>query len=250
MKKYRILYLIFALFFIACGGGNTNLGFNYNTGKIDAKAKLGRLSDAKVEIYEIENDGTETLKWEEKTSKSDSLDDIGKFNSHINELSPNRLYLYEVIGGENWDVDEDGKKDSRSTTNKGVLRALANGRDFKKAGEYFNVTVASEMLYESVAKYYKYFDSQKLNESLVSQSKDFVKDIDNDAKVDMNDILTFNPVTDRDRLVSLYNIKLPKIILLEIDSILGHIDTGGVTTGVTLFKDGIKAYIVMAIMVL
>ena len=235
--------------FASCGGNSAWAPHKVAT---QATVMAGRLANADVEIFLIENDGSLHSQWKEKTSSSQDFEEIGKFNAHIRELKENRFYLYKVTGGEDWDVDQDGIKDDKPTPNRGTLRAIATEKDFKTAGEYFNITVVSEMLYESVAKHLVYFKSERLKKDLTQQVKNFIKDVDNDGDIDKNDMLTFNPVTDKNRLVSLYKYKLPKIvrdvhddkvILLDIDKVIGQVKTNGTAENVILSRNGEIAYV-------
>jgi hypothetical protein len=91
-------------------------------------AQLGRLANAKVNIYRLTNDGAWQLLWEETTSSSDQLEEIGLFDSHQRELKDEKYYIYEVIGGEDWDTNDDNIIDNKPTQNKGTLRLIALGK--------------------------------------------------------------------------------------------------------------------------
>ena len=119
-------------------------------------AALGSLANATVEIYEVNNNGSLSLKWSENTSSGDTLNKIGRFDLHEAELDANKFYLYKVIGGMDWDANSDGIKDNNPTENKGTIKALAKGSEIQEAGKDFRVTIASEIVYEKVAKTLKH----------------------------------------------------------------------------------------------
>jgi hypothetical protein len=251
MKFVKIFLIFFILIlFTACHGSNDNEGSN-NSSK--GTAQLGNLADANVSIFKIENKGSFTLLWNEKTSNGDTLDKIGKFNTHSNELNNDDYYLYKIVGGKDWDSDDNGIKDNNYTENKGVIRLIAKGSDIKKAGNNLRVTFASELVYEKVIKYIKYnFNKANFQTLLNENIKKVIKDVNNNGNVDIQDMIQFNPTADKDKLSDLYKIKISSILnvihkgkvpFLNISNILGSIDTNGTAYAVTLSSDGTKAYV-------
>ena len=87
-------YLFFLIFLVLIGCGNNG----DSDSNVYGIAQLGNLGDAEVKIYKIEENGSKTLKWTERTSEGKSLKSIGLFNSHSNELEDNVYYLYEIPG--------------------------------------------------------------------------------------------------------------------------------------------------------
>jgi len=271
LKFVKSLLLVLALFiFVGCGGGIPSNNVE-NTNEVEtpssdngvateessitlATAKLGNLANANVTIYKVEDNGTLTIKWNEITSSGDILDEIGKFNIHANEMEDDSFYLIKVKGGCDWDVEDDGEKDISCTQNKGTIRAIAKGRDIKRIGNDFKVTLVSELVYEKVAKYlYSNFNKTTFESKLTKVIKEIIKsDIDGDGKIDINDMAKFDPVKDKDKLANIYKIQyqnLVKIVhskklpLLNINYQIGHFDTDGGAISVTLSKDETKAYV-------
>ncbi|WP_457593285.1 hypothetical protein, partial [Hydrogenimonas sp.] len=249
-----ILLALTALFLSACGGGSgTAENGNNNSVSIYGIAQLGYLSGADVEIYRIENNGTMTLQWREKSSSGTTLDEIGRFDLHIDQLDPNGYYVYNIIGGEDWDADDDGIKDQSATINNGVIRAVVKGSDIIEIGSEFRVTLASEMLYEFVAKTLKYeFNVNTFQDTLKEMAAKIVTDIDGNGDVDIKDIVLFNPVEHKNRLKNLFKAKWEEWIQIVHDGripafhysqILGSTDTPGSANGVAISSDGTKAYV-------
>ena len=220
-----------------------------------ATAKLGNLADANVTIYKIENNGIVTLKWNETTSSGDTLNEIGKFNIHANEMEDNSFYLIKVKGGCDWDVEDDGIIDTNCTQNKGIIRAIAKGRDIKSIGNSFKVTLVSEIVFEKVIKYlYNDFNKTTFESNLTKAIKEIiVYDIDGDGKIDVNDMAKFDPVNDIYKLADDYQIEFQNLLttihlgkipsLNSIDYKIGYFDTNGDAYSVVLSKDETKAYI-------
>ena len=173
------------------GGGGTS--FTPVRGK--SIVELGRLADATVDIYEL-NEG-DTLcklpdpKWKDiKTSGNNKeLPKIGVFNAHISELNPNKYYLYRAKGGMDWDYNDDGIKDLTPTPNKGTINLIIKGSDVK---DYLEVTAASEMIFRKMGC------KEISKDELDSLAKELVqKDLDGDGKIDSKDVAKYNPVKDK-----------------------------------------------------
>ena len=218
-----------------------------------ATAKLGNLANANVSIYKVEDDGTLTLKWREITSSGNTLDEIGKFNIHANEMEDDSFYLIKVKGGCDWDKEDDGEIDENCTQNKGTIRAIAKGSDIKIIGDNFKITLVSELIFEKVAKYlYNNFNKTTFELNLTKAIKEvIVSDIDGDGEININDMAKFEPVQDKDKLANIYKMQFQNLIetihfnkipLLNINYQIGHFDTYD-AWHVALSNDETKAYI-------
>ncbi len=119
--KRTILLMITSLLLIGCGSNETK------DSAIDKTSKkyFGMLSNATVNIYEL--GGAKKLLFSEKTSTGKMMDDIGNFNDYSNSFDSKKFYLYEVSGGENWDIDKDAKLDKIPTTNDKFYRSIYKG---------------------------------------------------------------------------------------------------------------------------
>jgi len=276
VKELFRVFIIGLMFVVltACGGGsdlgNTNGTKNsYNNesntagtqnssdSKIHtATAELGNLAGAMVKIYKIEDNGTRTLLWQERTSDGYELNEIGKFNSHIEDLDDDTLYLYTVKGGEDWDSDDDGIKDAISTKNLGVIRAIAKGKDFKQADENFRITAVSELLYETVhTKLANNFNKNSYYKALNDEASKFLNRVFYDTdKVTLYNILTFNPVSKNNHLnIDIYNRVVKDILqgrLLLRDGYSSVLKMPNIVqngNAITFSKDGKKAFIANSI---
>ncbi|WP_456399441.1 hypothetical protein [Persephonella sp.] len=193
------------------GGGKTSSEINEKE-KHYGIAQLGYLSEAKVEIYEIKNDGTLSLKWTETTTSGSSLEEIGRFYSHADELNPGSFYLYKISGGYDWDSNDDGSIDPSPTENKGIIRLVVKGYDIKNHNN-FRVTLASEIVYEKIAKFLKYsYSPTSFYSILLEAVKSTISDINGDGTVNMLDLLAFNPSLHKNSLVSVYKNNFGSIV--------------------------------------
>ena len=123
MKKIALFIIVF---FVLTGCGSNDSKNNTNN-IIDKNSKkhFGTLSNATVNIYELGK--SKKLLFSEKTSTGKIVDNIGNFNAHTDSFDSKKFYLYEVSGGENWDIDKDEKVDKTSTVNKMFYRAIYKG---------------------------------------------------------------------------------------------------------------------------
>ena len=143
MKLVKLLLFTSLLLLGLVGCSNTK-------DSVKGTVMLGNIANATVKIYEVDSNGLKKLLWSELSSDAKNLADIGKFNVHQSKLKANQLYLYEVSGGEDWDYNDDGIKDSSFTQNQGTFRSIIYGKDVTTLGDNFTVTYLSELLYQSV----------------------------------------------------------------------------------------------------
>jgi len=220
---------------------------------VTGTAKLGNLADADVTIYKVEENGSTTLLWRETTSGGTTLEDIGKFDLHTEDLNETDFYLYRVEGGKDWDADDDGVMDANYTVNKGVIRSIALGSDIQLADDGFTVSYATELLYEKVVLNLKYnFDKSAFGALLLEKTAEVVGDVNGDGNVDMQDMLTYDPQSDAGQLTDLYRTRRQTLLdtlhtgktpMLELSAEIGAYDTVGKAWGVALSSDGTKAFV-------
>ena len=112
---------ILTFILVGCGSGST-----YS--KVDKKSKVhfGLLSNATIKIYELGEE--KKLIFNETTSTGTTLEEIGNFDTSSISFDGAKFYQYEISGGENWDIDKDGKMDTISTQNSQVFRAVYKGK--------------------------------------------------------------------------------------------------------------------------
>ncbi len=213
--KYFIMFSLFLLTFgfMGCSEENNSATPSTTTPNTEARAQLGNLANAQVHIYKIEDNGSLSLQWNETTSSGNTLDNIGKFNSHINELELNRFYIYEVVGGEDWDFDDDGILDENYTLNNGKIRAVANQNDIKYVGSNLKVTLASEILYELVERNITHdFNATTFESLLDTTAQSIVYDIDNNGKINVRDVLVYTVPSYKPMLNTTYNTQLDTLL--------------------------------------
>jgi hypothetical protein len=168
------------------------------------KAQLGVMAEAEVKIYEL-NGTKRVLIATEYTSKGTTIDTIGNFNLNLAKLNGSKFYIYEVSGGLDWDVEDDGVINVTPTPNKGTFHLIAKGDAILNIDK-FTITILSEVVYQKVLPY---INSDKMEERLDASSKEVIKtDINKDGNIDLKDILNYDPVKDRPKVISSYQAKI------------------------------------------
>lgn len=140
----------------------------------NAYAQLGSINlvDANVKVYEIISSATYELLYEETTASD------GTFNAHLENLESNKYYLYEV---------------SKGNGNAGTVRAIVKGEWLLNKTQPFIVSLASEMVYDLVAKYIKYdFNTATIDSHLNTAAALVVNDVNVDGVIDVKDSIVFN----------------------------------------------------------
>jgi len=193
--------------------GNTGKSVRYvHVTRPFGRIRCNAIADATVKIYEITNDSNLTLKWTETGSNGESLDEVGVFDTHSEEVDPEKYYLFEVSGGLEMDSDLDGKIDSNSSENFGKIRAVARGSDIIALKSEFTISIASEIFYRRIvgdavgpgaipALQSLYFYEDQKADKIASF---IVEDIDADSDTDLRDLLRFDPYRDPHGLKGLY----------------------------------------------
>lgn len=226
MKKITIFLIL--LLFIGCGGSSKQSSFvdknssssepestesttpNEN-GVVDklGKAQLGVMANATVKLYWLDG-GEQKLLSTEITSHGDSIESIGNFNLHIELLEDNKLYLYEVSNGEDYDADDDGNIDETPTQNRGSFQLIAKGDDLKRA-KRVNITIVSAIIYKLVQPYLS--SSSDIDSKLLTFSREVIqKDITGDGVIDMDDIYNYDPISSKPNLVQSYRDKISEML--------------------------------------
>ncbi len=217
--KSLLLSTITAIILTACGGGGSDSTPDTSIAPDPtpitesttlAKAQLGALSGATVEIHELGVTPYKLL-YTETTSAGDSVEKTGNFDSHHDSLEDEKFYLYTVSNGLDVDANDDGVMDAIPTVNNGSFHAIVQGKSVKKVKGDFKVTIASELLYQKVKA--DIDETTQLEEKLSSSAKEiFQKGIDDDIEITNEDILQYNPVEHKEVFQEAYQEKLPEII--------------------------------------
>jgi hypothetical protein len=237
---YKITYKV-------CDSAN-NCASDYRNVRVSAFAiaALGRLEDAKILIYEIKQDGSKELLFEEKSSKSYHLDSMGWFDLHTDSLKDDKLYLIKIENGKDWDINNNGIKDSSYQDNLGKIRAFGYGSDIKALKNNIKIGVVSELLYELSAKDFKYnFNYDNFKNILNNNSAKILNS--NDYK----DVLSFDNVSKeglKEHLKAKFNdfsnlILQNKKLLLNYKSSIKSLSTIDFARYITINKNYSKAYI-------
>ena len=171
----------------------------------------GALAGATMNIFKLESNGDKTLLFSETTSGGD-LSTAGLFDAHVAFLQDDSWYLYELSGGEDVDADRDGVLDTVATPNLGSWHLFAKGSDLK-AQSQIHVSMASDIVYHK-------FDCQlhSAPDALTTASVNktianvLAQDVNNDASIDMADILNFDAVTQSGKLSPVYQRKQAEIL--------------------------------------
>jgi hypothetical protein len=217
IKIIKQLYLLILVsLFLGCGSGGNSSSTdqpenNENTTiKLLGKAQLGVLSKATVKLYKLAGVERKLLATE-FTTTGETIDEIGNFNLHVEKLEGNTFYLYQVEGGADYDVDDNGIIDDVATTNQGTFHLLVLGRHIK-ATKHANITAISEVIYQKVKDTLN-LETKQLEIEIEKLTKEIIKkDINEDGFVGIEDLLKYNPIIDRDKLEVTYQNKISKII--------------------------------------
>ncbi|MCH9739885.1 MAG: hypothetical protein K0U38_03455, partial [Epsilonproteobacteria bacterium] len=162
-----------------------------------AKAQMGRLLGATVNIIKLNSDGTQDTIYSTTTNSEGSLNRVGNFELKDEMLEDDAFYIYEVSGGQDIDTDDNGIADANSSKNSGKLRLLTKGIWVKNAMHKVRVTPLSELLYS----YVEQFSYAELEVKLNEYAKILLKtSLDGDSTVDVKDVMIFDPLNNQDAL--------------------------------------------------
>jgi len=200
-------------------------------------AYLGNIASATVNIYEMDVDGNRLLRWTETTSGGTLLEEIGLFDTHSSELSADKYYLYEIVGGEDWDSNDDGVLDQNATINNGVFISIVQGAlvqrlenftvsylsdyfsrylqyalyredlsevEMSLLADIFDANVSDyEALMSELYQYHPSRDFDKLSDDLKNLVPDMVEAIKTNTPLDITDYITMNGITIENQEVGL-----------------------------------------------
>jgi hypothetical protein len=157
----------------------------------NAKASLGLLAGAKVELFELQQNGNIVSMYETETTNDGTYNGSGNFDVYI--MDENNYYIVQVSGGVDLDSNSDGIIDT-AVDNQGVIRGIYRGSWLKNINT-FSVTALSEVLYSQVVQYYKYgFSDASLQAKIQNKIEGILKeDINLDGSLDYIDIYSYSP---------------------------------------------------------
>ena len=179
-------------------GGATSGGTGAGGELVEARAVLGALSGATVRVFrypDLANPIYSTI-----TLSDNSPTSGGGFGIPVDLLNDADLLLLEVQGGTDIDANDDGTTDAKPTVNHGSIHALVDGARLKAGGVI--VSIVSEVAYRSLN--YRLGIPQpasairseldRLGHVLLKTS------VDGNASLDRNDLLAWNPLTQKNAL--------------------------------------------------
>ena len=129
----------------------------------------------------------------------------------MEKLEDDTFYLYEVSGGEDYDVNDDGIIDTTPTPNKGTFHLLVLGSHVK-AIKKATITVVSEIMYQKLLASLS-LEKSDIQIKMENLAKEMIKeDINSDGFVGIEDILKYNPILDKAKLHPEYQHKTIRVI--------------------------------------
>ncbi len=168
-------------------------------------AQFGLLKNATVIIAKIPlAGGSLKLAFEEKTTGGD-MRTAGRFNTHSSELEDKVYYIFATKGGTDIDPDGNGRENKSPFKGNSLSGAIVRGEWLKTLGnKAFRLTPLSTHITnissDNISSY------SHLREKLHATAKSYLKqDINGDGKLDMMDILVYNPLRDRAKVKDVYN---------------------------------------------
>jgi hypothetical protein len=189
------IWLLAVIFLFGCNsgsGGDTGKGGNYVTGQ----AVLGPLAGASVTVYEYPH--LEIALYSTTTSESEILSVAGLFFIPEDLFKDDPLYVIEVSGGNDIDADDDGIVNNIPTVNSGTLHLTATGSQLKTGDFYVNI-LSDISYYKLRYLFLARYPQESIQDKMTAFAKILLKeDVNGDGDRDWNDILKWNPVTNKD----------------------------------------------------
>ena len=200
-KLASVLAVTGPLVVAACGGDNAdNPNASGNTPEQEltlpdayvGRAALGALSRADVSVFSLSALDGKPI-YQTQTSTGSTLDKIGLFQIPAELLSDNELYLVKVSGGEDYDRDDNGQMDNRSSPNTAILHALLTPAEIRRGN--YHVSTQTEFMYRVAAyRLAANFPLSDIIDELDYRARDAVgADIDGDGDIDKDDVVAWYP---------------------------------------------------------
>lgn len=206
--------------FTGCGGSSDPSIDQSNNLQTIAQALLGSLSEAD---YKITTPLGSVLA-EGKTTKGDGVDVdtaglIQVTQATVDTLKSTTIFVIEVIGGKDIDANDDKIWDENPIDVNGSIHVIVDNAVPEDTGK-INITVLSEIVYQSVIDSIKEYTPVQLKDELKKRAeKLFKNDINKDGMIDNKDTMGYSPVKYKEML----NDDTRKIA----DAVLGDIHAGG-----------------------
>lgn len=198
---WNLILTVMLIVAVGCGGGSKGGGRTGEEPETDpgpvttGRALLGVLAGADVSVY-----NSMDLKTPIHTTATSENEDIllaGSFDIPERLIDDDGLYVIAISGGDDLDVNNDGIADATPTGNEGTLHLAIPGSRMK-AGD-FQANILTEIIYQKV-RYLLLADYpvETVETVMGRYACALLKaDVDGDRDMDLEDIMAFDPVTDR-----------------------------------------------------
>jgi hypothetical protein len=163
-----------------------------------AKASLGFLLDAQVQVYNFSDLSTPVYTTFTDSSSLDT-ENLGRFLFPLDDISGDDLILIKVSGGADVDPDLNGVIEGQSEENLGTIHLITTANLAKYYG--VNVSIVSELLYRKVRNKFELGQIDAIEGYLDSIAPSIISDINGDDKVDYLDVLSFSYSEHLDELI-------------------------------------------------
>ncbi|RUM68782.1 MAG: hypothetical protein DSZ05_00555 [Sulfurospirillum sp.] len=163
-------------------------------------AQYGLLQNANTYIQKLDltpYDGMlEDIIWREQTTGGD-INHAGHFNTHSNQLEDKTYYIFSTDIGHDIDINFDGIAEEPVLVGH-YVHAIVRGEWIKNTKKPLRITPLTEYVYE-VAGGDK-IEFAGLKDRLNTLAKKYIiSDVNSDGIIDIKDIITFNPITDKSK---------------------------------------------------
>ncbi len=127
------------------------------------------------------------------------------------EFDANSYYLIQIDGGCEFDIDNDGTKESNGVPNRVVLRTIVKGEWIKNASKPIALSMVSELAYEKLIGFIKYhYNALVFEQKYKEVALDLLdEDVDGDGVIDGKDVVFFQMSDDVPKLNNIYRDNLP-----------------------------------------
>lgn len=201
-RSLRFLVVLVVIVLSACNAGGGDDGASTGVapsepGVTVSRAILGPLEGADFEVFKYPD-----LEAPVSTGVTSGgrFDEIGAISIPVDLIELDALYLIRVRGGADHDIEDDGIQDASPTNNKGIIHAFIGGRALDSGLSV--VSIVSELVYQRA----RAFVDQGLS---VAELKDILdkfaervlkRDLNNDGMISLEDVVHWDPVTNKDAL--------------------------------------------------
>ena len=195
-----------------CGNSTTPSGtykdYLYSIQSKLKQAMLGPLSEAGITLTQAEDFENSLSFYESSTSGGSSILTSGVFyftQDALSILEDDSFYVLSVNGGNDIDANDDGVVDATSTPNLGSIHGVVDEKTLQN--ENFKVNILTEVAFQLT----KELMTDELNATILQEKLDDIatrllkEDVNYDTKIDYKDILAWQPIHDKAKLLKPYD---------------------------------------------